>query len=212
MYQNQKIDVLIAEDDALINEGVAEQLTRLGYPAAGQAFDGVEAVEMTVQKRPAVVLMDLQMIDPETGREDIQAGLRAARAIQQRCPTPVVVLSAHESPELIRQSAEAGVSAYLVKPAGDRDLDRTLTIARARFDDLLESRARANELGRQKEEMQDDLKRRRTLAGLLSICAYCHKIRDEEGHWKKFETYIEERSDVAFAHGICPECWTQVIP
>lgn len=44
------------------------------------------------------------------------------------------------------------------------------------------------------------------LQGLLPICAYCKKIRDEHDEWQRLERYISERSSAEFTHGICPEC------
>lgn len=44
------------------------------------------------------------------------------------------------------------------------------------------------------------------LRGLLPICAWCKKVRDDEGLWRQIETYIREHSEAAFSHGICPEC------
>jgi len=46
----------------------------------------------------------------------------------------------------------------------------------------------------------------KVLRGLLPICAYCKKIRDESGGWQAVESYMEKRSDVHFSHGICPDC------
>ena len=46
----------------------------------------------------------------------------------------------------------------------------------------------------------------RRLEGLLPICAYCKKIRDEQDHWESIETYVREHSEAEFSHGICPEC------
>ena len=46
----------------------------------------------------------------------------------------------------------------------------------------------------------------RTLSGLLPICAWCKKLRDDEGYWKSVEQYIGERTKAEFTHGICPEC------
>ena len=46
----------------------------------------------------------------------------------------------------------------------------------------------------------------KTLKGLLPTCAWCKRVRDENGNWKKVETYIEEHSDASFTHGICPDC------
>jgi PAS domain S-box-containing protein len=46
----------------------------------------------------------------------------------------------------------------------------------------------------------------KTLKGLLPACAWCGKVRDDDGYWKKVETYIQEHSEASFTHGICPEC------
>ncbi len=45
-----------------------------------------------------------------------------------------------------------------------------------------------------------------TLSGLLPICSYCKRIRDNAGRWIKIETYIEQHSSAEFTHGICPDC------
>ncbi len=212
MNKPPPLNVLIAEDDALINQGIANQLLRLGFTPAGQAYDGVQAVELACQQRPGLVLMDLQMIDPETGREDAQAGLKAARVIQERCPSAVVVLTAHETPDLVRQATEAGVSGYLIKPAGDQDLARTMTIARARFDELLRLRGRAGELERHNQEIEAALARAGLLSGSLSFCAWCKKVRNEEGRWQPIEVYAMERLAVTFSHGVCPDCYHRLRP
>lgn len=55
----------------------------------------------------------------------------------------------------------------------------------------------------QLEEMLKDV---RTLQGLIPICAQCKKIRDDKGFWQKVETYLEERSNARFTHGLCEDC------
>lgn len=55
-------------------------------------------------------------------------------------------------------------------------------------------------------------KRVTTLEGILPICSYCKKIRDERSDWKRLEEYIEERSAAEFSHGICPECFAKHRP
>ena len=46
----------------------------------------------------------------------------------------------------------------------------------------------------------------KTLKGIVPICSYCKKIRDDKGYWSILEAYIEKHSDAQFSHGICPEC------
>jgi hypothetical protein len=59
------------------------------------------------------------------------------------------------------------------------------------------------------EEGEQQLSR---LEGLLPICSYCKKIRDDGNKWQSLETYIEERSTAEFSHGICPECMKKHFP
>jgi PAS domain S-box-containing protein len=55
-------------------------------------------------------------------------------------------------------------------------------------------------------ELQDAMDQIKTLKGLIPICAWCKKIRDDSGYWQKLETYLKEHSDVDFTHGMCDEC------
>lgn len=61
-------------------------------------------------------------------------------------------------------------------------------------------------------ELKEALANIKTLKGLLPICAWCKKIRDDKGYWTKVETYIREHSDALFTHGICPDCLKKVSP
>lgn len=44
------------------------------------------------------------------------------------------------------------------------------------------------------------------LTGLLPICSFCKKIRDDKNKWQPIETYVSKRSEATFTHGVCPEC------
>ena len=44
------------------------------------------------------------------------------------------------------------------------------------------------------------------LEGLLPVCAWCKKVRDDEGYWQELEAYVQPRTKAAFSHGICPAC------
>lgn len=55
-------------------------------------------------------------------------------------------------------------------------------------------------------ELEKSLSEIKVLRGFLSICSYCKKIRDDKGCWSPVETYIKNRSEVEFSHGICPDC------
>lgn len=55
-------------------------------------------------------------------------------------------------------------------------------------------------------ELQEALAQIKTLSGLLPICSFCKKIRNDQGHWEVLEEYISEHSQAEFSHGLCPEC------
>ena len=55
-------------------------------------------------------------------------------------------------------------------------------------------------------ELKKALDEIRTLKGIIPICSYCHRIRDDDGAWEQMERYIMEHSHAQFSHGICPEC------
>jgi AmiR/NasT family two-component response regulator len=195
--ERRSIRVLIAEDSYLISEVIKTILGEIGYTVVGEATDGYEAVEMTQSLRPDVVLMDIQMPNMD--------GLEATRWIHERCPTPVVALTAHETQELVQQASEAGVSAYLVKPPNIQEVERAIIVAMARFDDMMELR-------RVNAELQEALVQVKTLSGLLPICMSCKKIRDDEGYWHRVEAYITAHSDAEFSHGLCPDCAKELYP
>ena len=56
-------------------------------------------------------------------------------------------------------------------------------------------------------ELRKALDEIKTLKGIIPICSYCKKIRDDKGAWDKVETYICAHSEAEFSHGICPECY-----
>jgi PAS domain S-box-containing protein len=62
------------------------------------------------------------------------------------------------------------------------------------------------------KELQDALADVKTLSGLVPICANCKQIRDDKGFWMQVESYIQERSQARFSHGICPDCMRKLYP
>ena len=55
-------------------------------------------------------------------------------------------------------------------------------------------------------ELQEALAKVKTLSGLVPICAWCKKVRDDQGFWRQVEVYVQNHSDAIFTHGACPEC------
>lgn len=161
----KNIRVLVAEDDFLIGHEISRILAQMGYERTGIAPNGEKAVEMVLEHRPDVVLMDIKM-----PRMD---GLQASVEIQQKCPTPIVILTAQESSDFVAEASLAGVGAYLTKPPKAEELERAITIAIARHSDLMESYQLIRQLEEKREELHRELA---TKNRFLSILA--HDLRN----------------------------------
>jgi hypothetical protein len=60
------------------------------------------------------------------------------------------------------------------------------------------------------EALQLNLEKQiKQLIGIIPICGYCKKIRDDKESWQQLETYISDHSDALFSHGICPTCYSE---
>jgi hypothetical protein len=59
-------------------------------------------------------------------------------------------------------------------------------------------------------ELSDSLAQVRQLEGLIPICAWCRRIRDDAGYWERFEAYLSTRTGARFTHGICPSCYERM--
>ena len=59
-------------------------------------------------------------------------------------------------------------------------------------------------------QLKEALASVKTLSGLLPMCAWCKRIRDDEGSWTEVEHYVRRETDADFTHGICPDCQDQV--
>jgi GAF domain-containing protein len=68
------------------------------------------------------------------------------------------------------------------------------------------------ELRRVSAHLAESLEHVKTLRGLLPICAWCKRIRDDRGYWEQVEAYLHANTDAEFTHGICPECLAKERP
>ena len=80
------------------------------------------------------------------------------------------------------------------------------------FQDVTEIKESEKEREKLIDELQKALNEIKTLRGILPICSYCKKIRDDKGYWNQIEKYISDHSEAGFSHGICPECAKKMYP
>src|SRR3984885_9709907 len=189
--------VLVADDLDVNRKLLRSLLTADGYDVI-EASDGVEALEILQGATgPIVGLIDWEM--PKM--EGIEV-CREVRKIENPPPIYLILLTVRDSKQDTVTGLKAGANDYITKP-----FDKTELLARVA-------------IGRQMVQLQQTLTERvaelgealisvKQLGGLLPICSYCKKIRDDKNYWQQVETYIGRHSEVLFSHGICPECLTR---
>jgi DNA-binding NarL/FixJ family response regulator len=104
-----RLKVLIVDDHELFKRGVRSLLeSRPEIEVCGDAADGLEAAEKARQLQPDIVLMDISMPKMD--------GLQATRLIRREVPhSKIVVLSQHDSPQMMNEALKAGASAFVTK-------------------------------------------------------------------------------------------------
>ena len=111
-----KLRVLLVDDHALVRRGFRRMLEdEPTFQVAGEASDGLEAVELAAKLRPDVIVMDCAL--PQMN------GIEASRRILANLPeTAILMLSMHSEDTLVKQALEAGARGYILKNAMDLDL------------------------------------------------------------------------------------------
>jgi phosphoserine phosphatase RsbU/P len=172
--------ILIADDDPTARNFLRAALRNLDHECL-LAGNGREAWEAYQANQPTLVLADWVM--PELSGLDL---CRMIRAENRPRYTYVILVTALTGKGSYLEGMDAGADDFVTKPF---DVDQMA--ARLRVAQRI--------LG-----LQTELKQ---LEGLLPICTYCRKIRDEGDSWAHLEDYVAKRTDVTLSHGICPDCY-----
>ncbi len=120
--------VLVAEDEATVALGLTALLEDMGHEVVGHAPDGQTAIDMALDLRPDLIVMDIKMSPMD--------GLQAARAILNERPAPIVFITGYANRDWMDQAAELGAFAYLTKPVRPPDLAAAIELAVARFAEM----------------------------------------------------------------------------
>ncbi len=136
--------ILVADDEYLVALDIVSQLAACGYTAIGPAGSGNEALRLARAQRPDLALLDVRMPDGD--------GITTARAIADELNIPVVMLSAYTDEQTVVDARDAGVYAYLAKPARSQQLRAAIEVALSRHRDMDANRADAVESRRLLEE------------------------------------------------------------
>ncbi len=189
--------VLIADDDSALRHGLYVHLSRWGY-APVLCADGSEArMVLGGSDPPPLALLDWNM--PGADGLDL---CREIRSLPDLASTYVVLLTAHSARDEMVAGLDCGADEYMIKPV-DWELLRVRLQIGARIVTLQQS------LAQRVRELQSALDTVKVLSGLLPICSYCKRIRDDNDYWQQLESYVSVHTDAQFSHGICPTCYEQ---
>ena len=190
--------ILIAEDDPVSRQILEKTLVNWGHEVVVTSDGKAAWAALSLPDAPLLAILDIMM--PEIDGLDV---CRLVRQLPATIPPYLIMLTAVGGKDDVVAGIQAGANDYVTKPfhreelrvrvgVGERMLELQISLAQ-RVDDL-----------------EAALTQVKQLQGLLPICSYCHKIRDEENHWQKVDTYISTKTDVEFSHGICPACYENV--
>jgi AmiR/NasT family two-component response regulator len=170
--------VVIADDDALVRQNVAELLIADGFDVVGQASDGAQAVVLTGQLAPDVVVLDVVM--------PVQDGIDAAAEIAAEHRAPVVLLSAFHDDDLRQRAVRAGVHGYVSKGSIASSLLPALELAMAHHARQAALRDEvATSLGR--------LRDRRVIDRAKVLLMHHHRISEDEAFRRLHRTAMDQR-------------------
>jgi len=125
---DRKLRIVLAEDEYLVLLGLKSLVEELGHQVVGEATDGLKAVELAMEHKPDIVIMDINMPNLD--------GLSAIRRINEKLFIPSIIVSAYYDEDLIRRATEEGVLYYLIKPVDQKDIKIALNISLAKFEEF----------------------------------------------------------------------------
>jgi phosphoserine phosphatase RsbU/P len=188
------VRALIADDDLVTATAISSSVTAWGFDVV-VAHDGNAAWHcLSANPPPSLAIVDWEM--PGLDGPELCRRLRADPA---RAHVYLLLLTARSSPTDVVEGLEAGADDYLVKPVNLNELRARLHVG-VRVVSLQER------LANKVAELQATLDKVRQLRGLLPICSYCKRIRNDQNYWERVEVYVTEHTDARFTHGICPTC------
>ena len=191
--------ILIAEDDLTSQVMLKAMLAKAGYEPIITG-DGLSAYELLAgPDAPKLAVLDWIM----PGLEGVEV-CRKVREFKSDSPPYLILLTSRDNKKDIILGLKSGANDYIVKPYDAEELQVRIGIGRrvVELQALLAGRIL---------ELQEALAQIKTLQGILPICMYCKKIRDDKQYWRQVEEYVSKHSEAQFSHSICPDCYKKIV-
>ncbi len=192
--------ILIAEDDLFSRRLLEKTLQNAGHTLIS-CEDGNSAIKAFEEDRSIeFIILDWMMPG--------MSGLEVCKLVKENeesAHTYIIMLTAKNKTEDLVEALDIGADDFISKPFNALELN-------ARINAGLRIISLQKELKDSILELQGALAHVEQLQGILPICAWCKKIRDDSQFWTSVEEYIGKHSEVKFSHSICPECFAEKYP
>jgi phosphoserine phosphatase RsbU/P len=189
------MSILVAEDDAATRRILELTLAKQGHQVRTCA-NGEEAWQVIHDPNPpSLLILDWMM----PGVDGIEI-CRRIRAQPKYHPVYLILLTARSDKGSVVEGLRSGADDYVSKPFDSEELQARVNVGLRMLELQQKLADRVSEL----ELAMAQVKR---LQGLLPICMYCKKIRNDENYWQEVESYLAKFTQASFSHGVCPECY-----
>ena len=193
------MQILIADDEP-VSRGLARAALAQSGCEVECVNDGDEAwVAIQSRRGPMLVILDRAM----PGLDGLEV-CRRCQASASFPPVYIVMVTGAGGSEAVAAGLDAGADDYIAKPFHRAEL-------RARANVGLRMLALQDSLARRVVDLEEALARVKQLRGLLPMCCYCKKVRVDDTYWQQLESYLAEHADAQVSHGICPDCYPDVL-
>ena len=186
--------ILIA-DDEVVSRTILERTVKGWGHEVVSAADGAAAwAVLEGGDAPKLAVLDWVM----PGLEGPEV-CRRARALGRPVPTYTILLTSKNESRDVVAGFESGADDYVVKP-----FDRAELQSRIRVGERVVALQQA--FADRVRELEESLARIHRLQGLIPVCAWCRRVRNDANYWQSVEEYMAEVTDCRISHGICPAC------
>ena len=190
---------LIADDDLTYRRMLEALLTKWGYDLVVTSDGDAAWQVLHAPDAPQIAILDWMM----PGKDGVEI-CRQIRESSQSDPKYIILLTSKGGKKDIVSGLDAGADDYITKPFESEELRARVQVGER----ILRLQS---ELATRVKELQEALDQIETLEGILPICMYCKKIRNDQNYWQQVESYISQHSQAEFTHGLCPECFEKHI-
>jgi response regulator NasT len=164
---NRAYRIAVADDEQIMRECFERLVPLLGHKVVAAAATGRQLVEECARAQPDLVITDIKMPDMD--------GIEAVQQMNRERPVPAVLVTGHDSPELVERAIAIPALAYLVKPIKPTDLGPAIVLTMSRFEQL-------QALRRDAADLKQALEERKVIERAKGIVMHRLRLEESEAH------------------------------